>query len=101
MKSWYVNDYGKKELEPSDLINLSYMDLTELVLPDGVKEVWCRNNQLNELIIPDQVEYISCKGNNLTELIVPDHCIVDCDNTVKVITRTMHNRSNRLKAILK
>ncbi len=75
--------------------------LTKLILTDSVEYIECYNNQLTELDLPDSVERIHCRDNYLTELIVPDDCIVDCDDTVKVITRTMFNRSKRLKAILK
>ncbi len=82
-------------------INCRGNNLTELVIPNGVIEVYCSDNLLTELIVPDQVKRLDCMNNQLTELIVPDDCYVVCDNTVKLITRTMYNRSNRLKAILK
>jgi hypothetical protein len=75
--------------------------LTKLDLPDGIKRVYCYNNQLTKLDIPDSVSCINCRYNQLTELIVPDNCIVECDPGVKIITRTMFNRSKRLKQILK
>jgi hypothetical protein len=102
MNGWYKTSNGiRYEFWSSDLINFSGRDIVELFIPNGVIGVNFDNNQLTELIIPDQVEYISCKGNNITELIVPDDCIVRCDESCKVITKTMYNRFNRLKAILK
>jgi hypothetical protein len=104
MKGWYKtsDEYGFKHcFERNYNIGLNGRRITELVIPDGVKQIWCISNNLTELIIPSSVELIDCRYNKLTELIVPDNCMVFCDDTVKVITRTMYNRSNRLKAILK
>ncbi len=130
MKGWYKTSYGEKyEFISSVRIYLTIMDITELVIPDGVIDIYCfgnkltklyfpdsviyidcEGNYLTELIVPDRVKYIDCRNNRLTELIVPDHCQVKCDESCKVITRTMYcgaiprsgyNRSNRLKAILK
>jgi hypothetical protein len=102
MKGWYITSDGSKhELIQSGAIYLNNMDLIELVIPNRVVQIRCNGNKLTELIIPDKVEWINCMNNNITELIVPDDCIVHCDDTCKVITRTMYNRSKRLKAILK
>jgi hypothetical protein len=118
---FYITSKGiKNELVSTYTIMLSYNDLIELVIPYGVKEVACydnkltkldlpdsvkiincHNNNLTKLIIPDSVEYIDCRYNQLTELVVPDNCKVKCDNKCVVITRTMYNRSKRLKQILK
>lgn len=117
---YYITSKGEKVVfEPSHIIHLSGMDLIELVIPNQVNTVFCHNNQLTELIIPDSVEEvycwnnklmklivpysvdtINCRTNNLTELIVSDDCVVNCDKSVKVITRT-ELRSKRLKSILK
>ncbi len=121
MKGWYKTSDGTLyELETTNDISLCYMDLIELVIPDGVRVVWCWNNKLTELIIPDsvvavlcdknlltklivpdQVEYINCRNNQLTKLIVSDNCAVDCDPGVNRINKLMYNRSKRLKNILK
>jgi hypothetical protein len=101
MKGWYKTSKGIKYELYLDFINVSGMDITELVIPYGVKQIWCISNKLTELIIPDSIISIRCRHNNITELIVPDHCEVECDESVNIITRTMYNRSNRLKAILK
>jgi hypothetical protein len=102
MKGWYITSDGLKceFISTTGIITVSSMNITELVIPDGVKEVFCYDNQLIKLDIPDSVTYISCKRNSLTELIIPDHCGVYRDESCKVITRTMFNRSNRLKSIL-
>jgi hypothetical protein len=84
-----------------DTIALNNSDLIELVIPDWAKYINCMGNNLTELIIPDSVQYLSCMNNNLTELIVPDNCAVYCDYNVKLINKTMYNRINRLKQILK
>jgi hypothetical protein len=101
-RGWYItSDLVKHELiQTNTIFNLQQLNIIELVIPSQVKNVWCNHNQLTELDIPDSVEYVDCRNNNLTELIVPDNCEVYCDPHVKVITRTMYNRSNRLKNIL-
>ena len=53
-------------------INVCFKELTELKLPDGVKEVYCSNNQLTELNLPDGVKLVYCSDNQLTELNLPD-----------------------------
>ena len=35
------------------------MNLTELLIPEGTKEVYCHNNQLTELILPDSLIWLS------------------------------------------
>jgi hypothetical protein len=121
MNGWYITSTGGKViLEPPYSIAVARMDLIELVIPDGaidvecfgnnltkliipdsVKYIRCWDNNLTELIIPDQVKYINCRNNKLTELVVPDGCRVNCDESVNQINKTMYNRSNRLKNILK
>jgi hypothetical protein len=99
---FYITSKGDKViLELSDHISVTSKDLIELFIPDGIIEINCGDNQLTRLILPDSVEYIYCWNNNLTELIIPDNCKVNCDHNVKLITRTMFNRSKRLKQILK
>ncbi len=102
MNGFYITSTGDKViLEQSEIIELSGRDIIELVLPDGVGVIWCWNNKLTELVIPNGVKQINCSGNQLTELIIPDNCRVYCDPSVKLITRTMFNRSKRLKNLLK
>ncbi len=102
MKGWYKTSDGTlHELYLTYIIDLHNMDVVELVIPDGVEEVHCDENKLTELIIPYSVERICCWGNNITELIVPDNCIVQRDPGCVVITRTMYNRSIKLKNLLK
>jgi hypothetical protein len=118
---YYITQRGLKyDIEEVTDINLDFHNVIELVISSGPKTIWCRNNYLTNLAIPDGIEYIRCSNNkltkldlpdsvqyvkcinnNLTELIVPDNCEVYCDPHVKVITRTMYNRSKRLKDILK
>ncbi len=102
MNGWYKTSDGiKHKVDATEYIVLNNMGIIELVLPDGIKKVYCWNNNLTELDLPDSVEWINCRANKITELICPDNCGVNCDNMCKVITRTMYNRSNRLKNILK
>ena len=63
----FVIDYQK-------YLYLSYMNIVELILPDGCRVVNCENNQLKELIIPNSCKSISCHNNQLKELIVTDVC---------------------------
>jgi hypothetical protein len=100
-EGWYINYDGEKHIIKSSVLYLESRYITELFIPNGVKEVWCNCNYLTKLDLPDTVEWIDCRFNGLTELICPDNCIVDCDPNVKLITRTMYNRSIKLKAILK
>ena len=48
-------------------IDVSFEELTELKLPDGVKRVNCSGNQLTELKLPDGVKLVYCSGNNFPE----------------------------------
>jgi hypothetical protein len=102
MKYWCITSNGSKfEFETYSIIYETSSDIVELFIPDGIIEIYCGDNQLTELIVPDSVKELYCVKNKLTELIVPDDCEVYCDDTCKVITRTMYNRSIKLKAILK
>jgi hypothetical protein len=121
MNGWYIKNNGVKHelimdcnilLNESDINELVLPsgarnvycwrnNLTELIIPDGLEQIDCSSNQLTELIVPDSVMWIHCYDNNLTELIVPDNCKVNCDPNVMIITKTMINRSNRLKNLLK
>jgi hypothetical protein len=102
MNGWYKTSDGVlHELEATETIILPGMDITELIISKSVKYIYCFDNKLTELIVPESVKNLFCADNQLTELIVPDDCIVSCDLDCKVITRTMFNRSKRLKVILK
>jgi hypothetical protein len=120
MNGWYIKSNGiLRELEPYDIINVCGMNIVELVIPNGVRAVYCFNNQLTELIIPSSVETIWCWNNQLTkldlpdsvieircsdnpliELVIPDKCSGFVDKDCICIRRTMYNRSKRLKNIL-
>jgi hypothetical protein len=121
MNGWYIGLGGRRyDIESYHIISLTNKNiielfipngvidvycgrnnLTKLVIPYGVREVYCSDNLLTELIVPESVKKLYCSDNQLTELIVPDDCYVVCDNTVKLINKTMYNRSKRLKTILK
>jgi hypothetical protein len=126
---YYITSDGTKHiLEPNNSIYLCNMGIIELVLPDGIKIINCRDNKLTELIIPEGTERVWCWGNELTKLDLPDSVIkADCyfnkltelivpdillnnyseeallgyDNDCIPISRTMFNRSKHLKSILK
>ncbi len=82
-------------------LDCEHNNLTELIIPSSVEWIDCNHNNLTKLDLPDSVQFINCRNNRLTELIIPDDCNVLCDPDVRVITRTMFNRSNRLKNLLK
>jgi hypothetical protein len=74
------NPSEKVLLEPQEKINLSFIDLIELVLP-MCKSVWCNSNYLKELIVPESVELLNCSNNQLTELIISKSCkLIECSN---------------------
>ncbi len=98
--SWIKQKILTNQLFPNEVF-LPHKDIIELIIPHWAKDVNCYSNKITELIIPDSVKYIDCRSNEITELIVSDDCKVLCDDSVKIITRTMYNRSNRLKNILK
>ena len=75
MSAHYKTSDGKVvELKQQDILSLCYMDIIELIIPDGCETVWCWDNQLKELIIPDGCKKVWCHNNQLTELILPDGC---------------------------
>ena len=68
-EGYYITADGEKVILKSEkIINVSYQNIVELVIPDGVKWVYCYNNQLTELNLPKGVEWVSCENNQLTEL---------------------------------
>jgi hypothetical protein len=76
MNGYYIqkqNPTLKIPIELQDDINLTSMDIIELVLPK-CKKVYCHFNQLKELIIPEGCEIVDCWNNKLTKLILPESC---------------------------
>lgn len=66
--------------------------IEELILPEGIKKVWCFNNKIKELILPDSLEYLSCINNNLTELTIPKNSqYIYCDRNVKGLDKINWN----------
>jgi hypothetical protein len=80
---YYITKDSSKEktiLKPQHIIELSNMDIIELVLPK-CKTVKCDDNYLGKLIIPEGCESVNCSYNNLRELIIPKSCVwVSCHN---------------------
>ena len=62
-----VEIVGDKLVIPEGVENVHCYNnnLTELILPEGIKNVFCYNNNLTELVLPEGVEYVSCPNNNL------------------------------------
>ena len=85
-----IDEDGEKfEFDCSDgWLHCSESQLTELILPEGVKYVNCYENQLTELILPEGIERIDCDNNKLTELIFPEGVTrVSCrDNNITHLT---------------
>ena len=70
---YYITSTGKRvELEPKIVLSLQHMSIVELVIPEGVRTVWCWNNQLTELILPDGVKYVYCSRNYIKKLVLPE-----------------------------
>ena len=75
MKGYYKKSDGRSiELKQEDVLSLCYMDIVELVIPDGCEWIDCSDNQLKELIIPAGCKVVNCSNNQLTKLIIPDGC---------------------------
>ena len=69
MKPYYKTSKGKVvELEQQNKLYLWTMNIIELILPDGCKEVYCFNNQLKELIIPKWCECVLADMKSINEL---------------------------------
>ena len=86
MKYYYKTCDGKVvELKQQDELYLCYMDIVELVIPDGCKIVSCYENQLNVLILPDGCKEVWCYNNQLKELVIPNGCkeVYCCYNQLK------------------
>mgnify|MGYP001607195049 CR=1 FL=1 len=81
-KGYYITDKGEKVIiDSQESIDLSYKNIVELILPSGIKYVYCHNNQLKELILPSGVKYVYCYNNQLKELILPSGIeFVSCEN---------------------
>ena len=79
---YYITKSGEKvTLEVTDTINVSYKEIVELVLPEGIKTVYCHHNQLKELVLPEGIEYVYCHNNQLKELVLPEGIkTVYCDD---------------------
>ena len=58
---WY--DEKRKEVE---------IENDTLVVPEGVKRVYCYNNQLTELKLPEGLAWVYCSYNRLRELKLPE-----------------------------
>ena len=67
-----------------DLPNLQWLDcscqgLTQLIVPEGLRDLYCSYNRLTQLIVPDPpppkggegLRDLSCAHNQLTQLTVP------------------------------
>ena len=78
---YYITSNGERViLKSQTILDLSYRNIVELVIPEGCKYVSCWSNQLTELVIPEGCETVYCNDNRLTKLIIPDGCEkVFCD----------------------
>ena len=81
---------------PISTISCSSTKLTKLILPKGVKGLYCNyNNLLTELIIPDTVNILECVGTKFKDLILPLGLeFLWCD--LKAIDITKYKDSNTI-----
>ncbi len=103
MNGWYIKSDGvKHELTPKDLRYFNEVDLVELFLPDYIKEINFYDQTLKNMIFDSGVRMhlkLFC-GEKFTQIICPDNCKIFNDGTGKIMTRTMYNRSIKLKKLL-
>ena len=70
---YYITSSGEKViLKVTNTIDVSSKDIIELVLPEGIKSVYCSKNQLTELVLPEGIKNVYCYNNQLTELVLPE-----------------------------
>ena len=81
-QGYYITDKGERVIiDSQDFIDLSYKNIVELILPSGIKDVSCYNNQIKELILPSGVKNVHCSNNQIKELILPSGIqYVYCEN---------------------
>ena len=74
MKEGYrIDSKGiRVKVKSTHFLDLIDMDIVALYVPEGVKEVWCQNNQLTHLDLPEGVERVYCDNNQLTHLDLPE-----------------------------
>ena len=71
-QGYYITSKGEKVIiDYQEYIRLSNKNIVELILPSGVKNVWCHNNQIKELLLPSGIQNVYCENNNITGLILP------------------------------
>lgn len=71
-KGYYITSKGERvELESKDSLGLNDRDIVELVVPLGVKLVYCWDNKLKELNLPEGIKDVYCSDNELKELELP------------------------------
>ena len=80
MEEYYITSKGTKHIITTPVnftndyayLNVSYKNITQLILNKKYNTLYCNNNKLTELIIPDGIEYVVCYNNNLSNLIIPN-----------------------------
>lgn len=60
-----LGDYVQHFAPPavSNFLDCSRVGLRTLVVPDGVKTLWCEDNYLEELILPPSIQYVRANTN--------------------------------------
>ena len=78
---YYITSKGEKvDIIPLLETRFNGRGITELVIPDGMEQVYCHENKLTKLILADGVERVICHNNKLTELIIPEGVrTLECD----------------------
>ena len=58
---YYIDTiFGRMHNQEAQTLCLSDKNIIKLVLPDDIKQVFCRRNFITELVIPQSVNYILC-----------------------------------------
>jgi hypothetical protein len=71
----FVSNEDIKNFDFKNITKLSILTskLDELIIPDGVTNVYCPNISIKKIYIPDSVEYLYCKKNLLEEVELPNN----------------------------
>ena len=82
MKEGYVilTDGRRFDIASKKVLELWRRNIVELVVPEGVENVYCYDNPMSKLILPEGVQIINCHNTLLTELVLPKSVIdMYCD----------------------
>lgn len=67
-------------------LNLSFCNIHQLFIPEGIQYLYCHNNYITELILPSTLIYLYCDKNKIKELILTENIkYVRCDINVSIV----------------